>query len=58
LARGKAAGDYVVTYVQHQGVRCSYRISRTAGGGILMLEAADETQLMDFCPTGKLLKAD
>jgi hypothetical protein len=60
LSRGKGAADYSVTYVQHQGVTCSYRISRAAGGDVLMLEAADETQLMDYyyCPTGKLLRAD
>jgi hypothetical protein len=58
IAPGREAGEFEVTYGQHQGVKCAYRISKAGDGKILTLEAADATQLFDYCPSGRLLKAD
>ena len=55
---GEAAADYEVTYQQHQGIKCGYRVMKAADRRILMLEATDATQPPDYCPSGKLLKAD
>ena len=58
LSQAHEAGEYGVTYQQHQGIKCAYRITKAADGRILTLEAADATQLLDYCPSGKLLRAD
>lgn len=54
IKSGKGAADYDVFYTAHQGIRCSYQINASAGGEILVLDAADQTQSPDFCPTGRL----
>ncbi|MEI9901701.1 MAG: hypothetical protein WDN31_18125 [Hyphomicrobium sp.] len=54
ITPGKGAADYEVFYTEHQGVRCAYHVNTVAGGEILVLEAADDTQSPDFCPSGKL----
>ena len=58
LSRGHEAGKYEVTYQQRQGIKCEYRVTKAADGRIITLEAADATQMLDYCPSGKLLKAD
>ena len=58
LSRGREASKYEVIYQQHQGIKCEYRVTKAADGRILTLEPADATQLLDYCPSGKLLKAD
>ena len=58
LSAGREAADYEVNYQQHQGIKCQYRVTKAAQGKILMLEAADATQSLDYCPSGKLLRAD
>jgi hypothetical protein len=58
LLAGRQANDYEVIYQQHQGMKCEYRITKAADGKILFVEAADDTQPVDYCPSGKLLKAD
>ena len=58
LSRGREASEYEVTYQQHQGIKCEYRITKAADGRIITLEAADATQQLEYCPSGKLLRAD
>jgi len=58
IQKGTGSANYEVFYNQHQGVRCAYRVKTIADGAILVLEAADETQSADFCPQGKLSRAD
>ena len=58
LSRGSEAGDYEVTYQQPQGIKCQYRVTKAADGNVLILEAADATQSLDYCPSGKLLRAE
>ncbi|MBL8882368.1 MAG: hypothetical protein JNL45_04855 [Hyphomicrobium sp.] len=58
IQKGTGSAHYEVFYNKHQGVRCAYRITTIADGAILVLEAADETQSADYCPQGKLSRAD
>jgi len=58
LSRGRESSEYEVTYQRHQGIKCAYRITKAADGKILTLEAADATQQLEYCPSGKLLRAD
>ena len=58
LSRGPEAGEYDVTYQQRQGIKCAYRVTKAADGRIITLEAADATQMLDYCPSGKLLRAE
>jgi hypothetical protein len=58
LSRDREVGEYYVTYHQHEGIKCSYRIASGADGKVLRLEVADATQRGDYCPSGKLLRAD
>jgi hypothetical protein len=58
IRRGTGAANYEVFYDKHQGTRCAYRVMTIAGGQILVLEVADETQSPDYCPRGKLSRAD
>jgi hypothetical protein len=58
IRRGEGSANYEVFYDKHQGVRCAYRVMTIAGGEILVLEVADETQSPDYCPRGKLSRAD
>lgn len=55
---GTGASDIEVFYNEHQGVRCAYRTMSVGEGQILFLETADKTQNLDFCPAGKLSRAD
>ena len=47
-----------VDYNGHQGTGCTYRVNTTAGGDILVLETADASQSLDFCPSGRFSRAD
>jgi len=58
IRRGTGSANYEVFYNKHQGVRCAYRVMTIADGQILVLEVADETQSPDYCPRGKLSRAD
>ena len=53
-----AGNTFRVDYHEHQGTGCTYRINTTAGGDILVLEAADATQSFDYCPTGRFSRSD
>ena len=55
----RVAGNTVkVSYNGHQGTGCTYRINTIANGDILVLEPADATQSPDYCPSGRLSRAD
>jgi hypothetical protein len=55
----RGAGNTIrVSYNSHQGTGCSYRVNTIANGDILVLETADATQSPDFCPSGRLSRAD
>jgi hypothetical protein len=58
IQRGAGSANFEVFYNQHQGVRCAYRVMTIADGEILVLESADATQSPDYCPQGKLSRAD
>ena len=58
IRRGRGSSNYEVFYNKYQGIRCAYRVMTIAEGRILVLEVADETQSSDFCPRGKLSRAD
>lgn len=58
IQRGTGSATYEVFYNEHQGVRCAYRVMTIAEGQILVLESADATQSPDYCPQGKLSRAD
>ena len=58
IRRGQGSSNYEVFYQKHQGIRCAYRVMTMASGQILVLEVADETQSPEFCPRGKLSRAD
>jgi hypothetical protein len=47
-----------VDYHSFQGTGCTYRVNTTAGGDILVLETADATQSLDFCPSGRFSRTD
>jgi hypothetical protein len=55
---GTGASDIEVFYIKEQGVRCAYRVNTIADGDILVLESTDTTQSANYCPTGKLSRAD
>lgn len=54
----QAGASIRVSYHAHQGTVCKYRVSTTAGGDVLVLEAADASQPLDFCPSGRFSRAD
>jgi hypothetical protein len=54
----KAGNTFRVEYNSHQGTGCTYRANTTAGGDVLVLEAADATQSTDFCPSGRFSRSD
>jgi hypothetical protein len=58
IRKGRGSATYEVFYNKHEGIRCAYRILTIADGQLLVLEVADETQSPDFCPRGKLSRAD
>ena len=47
-----------VDYHAFQGTGCTYRVNTIAGGDILVLETADATQSLDFCPSGRFSRSD
>jgi hypothetical protein len=53
-----AGNTFRVDYHEYQGTGCTYRITTTAGGDILVLETADATQSLDFCPSGRFSRRD
>jgi subtilisin family serine protease len=56
LLKGRGPTNYEVQYRHHRGVLCDYRIKKTSDGQRLILEPANPTQPVDFCPSGILLK--
>lgn len=58
IQKGTGASTFEVFYNEHQGVRCAYRVMTVGDGQILILESADATQSPDYCPQGKLMRAD
>ena len=54
----KAGNTFRVEYHEQQGTACTYRINTAAGGDILVLEAADRTQSMEMCPSGRFTRSD
>jgi hypothetical protein len=56
--RRQAGNTVRVDYHAFQGTGCTYRINTTAGGDILVLETADNTQSPDFCPNGRFSRSD
>ena len=55
----RGAGNTIkISYNGHQGTGCTYRVNTIANGDILVLETADATQSPDFCPAGRLSRAD
>lgn len=57
IRRG-AGNNIKISYNSHQGTGCAYRVNTIANGDILVLESADATQSPDFCPIGRLSRAD
>jgi hypothetical protein len=47
-----------VEYDKDQGTKCLYRINTAAGGDIMVLEAADKTQSLELCPSGRFTRSD
>ncbi len=54
----KFGNTFRVEYHEYQGTACTYRINTAAGGDILVLEAADKTQSMEMCPSGRFTRSD
>ena len=54
----KAGNTFRVEYHEYQGTACTYRINTAAGGDILVLEAADKTQSIELCPSGRFTRSD
>jgi hypothetical protein len=54
----KAGNTFRVEYHEYQGTACTYRINTAAGGDILVLEAADKTQSIEMCPSGRFTRSD
>ena len=54
----RAGNTFRVEYHELQGTACTYRINTAAGGDILVLEAADKTQSLEFCPSGRFTRSD
>lgn len=55
---GTGSSDVEVFYAKEQGIRCAYRVNTIAHGDILVLEWADASQSSNYCPSGKLSRAD
>jgi hypothetical protein len=55
----RMAGNTIrVDYHAFQGTGCTYRVNTAAGGDILVLETADTTQSIEFCPSGRFTRSD
>ncbi len=53
IRKGSGGADIDVYYHRDQATRCKYRVHTAAAGDILVLEAADTGQSIDFCPSGR-----
>jgi hypothetical protein len=57
IKRGKGSSSIEVFYNQRQGTRCAYRVHFAAEGDVLVLEATDQLQALELCPTGRFSRA-
>jgi hypothetical protein len=58
IRKGNGAADIEVFYHRDRFARCGYRVHLAASGEILVLETTEQTQSMDFCPSGRFSRQD